>query len=200
MSGTFPSSPAPASIEVSSIEPTLISVTSNLTRQARSRGGQRWSFRVSFAPMTRAQFDPIFAFSVKQRGQYETFTWVPTTIGTSRGESSETPVVDGALSKGVTTATIKSLTASTSNIMRSGDFFKFTGHSKVYMCTADMSSDSGGAATLDFVPKLTTAVADEDALTISSVPFTVAFTSDIQTGSTNATSYYAYGIDLIEVP
>lgn len=200
MSGTFPSTPTPAAIEVQSIEPTLISVTSNLTRQARSRGGQRWGFSVSFPPMTRAQFDPIYSFAIAQRGQYETFIWVPTTIGTTRGESGETPIIDGALSAGVTSASIKSLTASTSNIIRSGDFLKFSGHSKVYMCTADMSSDGSGDATLAFVPKLTTAVADEENVVIASVPFNVAFTTDINSYGTNATTFYSYEIELIEVP
>ena len=200
MSGTFPNTPAPNYIEVQSVEPTLISITSNLTRQARSRGGQRWGFKVSFAPMTRADFDPIFSFAIAQRGQYETFTFVPKTIGTTRGEADEEPVVDGALSAGVTSASIKSLTASTSNIIRSGDFLKFSGHSKVYMCTADMSSDGSGDATLAFVPKLTTAVSDEETVIISSIPFNVAFTSDVSIYATNATTYYSYEIELIEVP
>jgi len=200
MSGTFPSSPTPQSIEVQSLEPTLVSTTVNLKRQARSRGGQRWGFKVVFAPMSRANFDPIFAFSVKQRGQYETFTWVPTTIGTTRGETGESPVVDGAVSVGASSCSIDGLTASTSNIIRSGDFFKFSGQNKIYMCTSDMSSDGSGDATLNFAPKLATAVADDETLTINSVPFNVSFASDIASYGTNVTGYYSYEIELVEVP
>jgi len=200
MSGTFPSSPTPQSIEVQSLEPTLVSITSNLRRQARSRGGQRWGFKVTFSPMSRADFDPIFAFSVAQRGQYETFTWVPTTIGTTRGETGESPIVDGAVSVGATSCSIDGLTASTSNIIRSGDFFKFSGQNKIYMCSSDMSSDGSGDATLNFVPKLATAVADDETLTINSVPFNVAFTGDIASYGTNVTGYYSYEVELIEVP
>ena len=200
MSGTFPSSPAPSSIKVESFEPTLVSVTSNLTRQARSRGGQRWSFSVSFPTMERSNFDPIFAFSIKQRGQYETFTFVPKTIGTTRGVTTEAPVVNGALAVGVSEAAVDGLTASTSNILRSGDFFKFSGHNKVYMCTADMTSNGSGGATLSFAPKLSTAVADNETVTINSVPFNVAFASDVASYATNVTGYYSYEVDLIEVP
>ena len=200
MSGTFPSSPAPQSIEVQTWEPTLVSVTSNLTRQVRSRGGQRWGFSVRFAPMERSSFDPIFAFSLSQRGQYETFTWVPTTIGTTRGETGESPVVSAAASVGASSCSVDGLTVSTSNILRSGDFFKFSGQNKIYMCTADMSSDGSGDATLSFAPKLATAVADNETITINSVPFNVSFTSDIRSYSTNATTYYSYEVELVEVP
>ena len=199
MSGTFPSTPTPQSIEVQTWEPTLVSVASNLTRQVRSRGGQRWLFKVIFAPMTRANFDPIFAFSVKQRGRYETFTWVPTTIGTTSGVTTESPVVDGAASVGASSCSVDGLTVSTSSILKTGDFFKFSGQNKIYMCTADMSSDGSGDATLNFAPKLATAVADNETITINSVPFNVSFSSDIRSYATNATAYYSYEIELVEV-
>lgn len=200
MSGTFPTSPAPTSIEVQSIEPTAVSVALNLRRQARSRGGQRWLFKVVFPVMTRAEFDPIFAFSVAQRGQFETFSWTPTTIGTSRGATSENPVVNGTASIGALSCSVDGLSASTSNILRAGDYFKFSGHGKIYMVSADMTSASDGTATLNFVPQLTTAVANNETIGQNAVVFNVAFASDIRQFSTNETSYYNYEIDLIEVP
>ena len=200
MSGTFPTSPAPQSIKVQSLEPTLVSVATNLRRQVRSRGGQRWLFTATFSPMNRANFDPIFAFSVAQRGQYETFNWTPATIGTTRGETSESPVVDGTASVGANSCSVDGLTASTSNILRKGDFIKFSGHSKIYMVTEDMTSDGSGDATLTFAPKLSTALANNETVTTSDVPFVVAFTSDIRQYQTGATTYYSYEVDLIEVP
>lgn len=199
MSGTFPSTPAPLSIEVISIEPNLVSVATNLRRQVRSRGGQRWLFKVLYPPLARADLDSIYAFSIAQRGQYEKFTWVPKTIGTTRGLTSESPVVDGAFAVGVNAATVDGLTASTSNILRAGDFFKFSGHTKVYMVTADMASDGSGDATLNFSPKLITAVADNETITTSSVPFQVAFQSDNRQFTTDRSGYYSYELDLVEV-
>jgi len=200
MSGTFPSTPAPTSIKVESVEPNLVSVSTSLRRQVRSRGGQRWLFTVTFPPLTRADMASIYAFSVKQKGQYETFNWVPTTIGTTRGITSESPVVDGALAVGVAQASVDGLTASTANILRSGDFFKFSGHSKVYMVTADMSSDGSGDATLSFSPNLESAVANNETITTNSVPFQVAFANDTREYNTDASGYYSYDIALIEVP
>ncbi len=199
MSGTYPSTPAPLSIEVTSIEPNLVSVATNLRRQVRSRGGQRWLFKAIYPPLARADLDSIYAFSVAQRGQYEKFTWVPKTIGTTRGITSESPVVDGALAVGVNAAAVDGLTASTSNILRAGDFFKFSGHTKVYMVTSDMTSDGSGDATLNFSPKLSTAVANNETITTSSVPFQVAFQSDNRQFTTDRTGYYSYEVNLVEV-
>ncbi len=76
MSGSFPTSPSASSVNIKSIEPTLVSVTQNLKRQVRRRGGQRWMLEVQFPPMTRTEFAPIYAFAMKQQGQFETFTYV----------------------------------------------------------------------------------------------------------------------------
>lgn len=199
MAGTFPSSPAASDIQVQSIEPTLVSTTISLKRQVRSRGGQRWMLNVSFPPMTRAEFAPIYAFSVKQKGQYETFTYVPPTISTTRGSSGETPVVNGAISAGAVTANVDGLTASTSNILRAGDFIKFSDHTKIYMVTDDMSSDGSGDATLNFHPAATEAIPNNATITIASVPFTVSFQDDVREYGTNYTNLYSYEINLIEV-
>ena len=110
MSGSFPTSPAASSVSVTSLEPTLVSVTQNLKRQVRRRGGQRWLLEVEFPPMTRAEFAPIYAFAMKQQGQFETFTFIPPVISTSQGDTTESPVVDGAVSIGASSATIDGLT------------------------------------------------------------------------------------------
>ena len=58
--------------------------------------------------MTRAEFAPIYAFAVKQQGQFETFTYVPPVISTSQG-SSASPVVNGAVSVGANQVNIDGL-------------------------------------------------------------------------------------------
>jgi len=62
-----------------------------------------------------------------------------------------------------------------------------------------MSSDGSGEATLNFAPKLDSAVADDETLTIASVPFQVAFSSDNRQYTTDASGYYQYEIELVEV-
>jgi len=199
MSGSFPTSPAASSVNIKSIEPTLVSVTQNLKRQVRRRGGQRWMLEVQFPPMTRSEFAPIYAFAMKQQGQFETFTYIPPVISTSQGDTTESPIVDGAVSVGANSATIDGLTASESGIIKAGDFFKFSGHSKVYMATADMDADGTSHATLNFAPNLLNAVANNETITFASVPFTVSFTEDITQFATDTTALFGFSMTLIEV-
>ena len=116
MSGTFPTSPAASSVTIKSIEPTLVSVTQNLKRQVRRRGGQRWQLDVEFPPMTRSEFAPIYAFAVKQQGQFETFTYTPPVISTTQGDASESPVVNGAVSVGASQATLDGFSSAQSGL------------------------------------------------------------------------------------
>ena len=199
MSGSFPTSPAASSVSITSLEPTLVSISQNLKRQVRKRGGQRWQLEVEFPPMTRSEFAPIYAFAIKQKGQFETFTYVPPVVSTSQGDTTESPVVDGALTVGASSATIDGLTASESGIIKAGDFFKFSGHSKVYMATADMDADGTGHATLNFAPDLLNAVANDETITFAAVPFTVAFTQTLTQFNTDTTALYGFSMSLIEV-
>ena len=61
--------------------------------------------------------------------------------------------------------------------MLAGDVFRLA-HGKVYMLTADADSDALGAATLQFMPSLVATPADNEALTIDQVPFTVRLRAD----------------------
>ena len=199
MSGTFPTSPAASSVSITSLEPTLVSISQNLKRQVRKRGGQRWQLEVEFPPMTRSEFAPIYAFAIKQKGQFETFTYVPPIVSTSQGDTTESPVVDGALTVGTSSATIDGLTASESGIIKAGDFFKFSGHSKIYMATADLDADGTGHGTLSFAPDLLNAVANDETITFAAVPFTVAFTQNLTQFNTDTTALYGFSMSLIEV-
>jgi|TARA_Y100000289_G_scaffold20463_1_gene19734 hypothetical protein len=199
MSGSFPTSPAASSVSITSLEPTLVSISQNLKRQVRKRGGQRWQLEVEFPPMTRSEFAPIYAFAIKQKGQFETFTYVPPVVSTSQGDTTESPVVDGALTVGASSATIDGLTASESGIIKAGDFFKFSGHSKIYMATADMDADGTGHGTLSFAPDLLNAVANDETITFAAVPFTVAFTQNLTQFNTDTTALYGFSMSLIEV-
>ena len=106
MSGSFPTSPAASSVTFKSIEPTLVSVAQNLKRQVRRRGGQRWQLDIEFPPMTRSEFAPIYAFAMSQKGQFETFTYIPPVISTSQGDTTESPLIDGQVSVGASSAII----------------------------------------------------------------------------------------------
>jgi len=199
MSGTFPSTPTTSAVSISSQQNTIVSTTVSGKRQARQIDGQRFKLTLSFPIMTRSEFAPILAFIMKQRSQLESFQYTPATMASSNGVASGVIRVNGAISAGVTSVAIDGMANSTSGIFKAGDFFRFTGQNKVYMCVADVSSNGSGQGTLTFEPPLRTGVADNAILIYSSVDFTVGLTNDVQEFKVGTENYFQYEVDLIEV-
>ena len=197
MSGTFPTSPAFNSLSISCVQPTFISRSISGRRQARQTHGQYFKMTASFPPMTRAQFAPIHAFVLKQRGQYESFQVVPPVVNAGLGSPAGTPLVNGADQTGRSVVTDGWNNAIV--IFKAGDYLKFANHDKVYTVTADVTSSGAGAATIAIEPALITSPATDSAITYTSVPFTVALTSRVQEFSTGTTGLFEFEIDLEEV-
>ena len=187
----FPTSPTASSIKITSISPTLTSVTHSLKRQARQRGGQRWALELDYPPMTRAEFAPLFAFSVAQKGQYQTFTYQPPIYSDTSGTATGTLLVNNASGYSVGDSTVA--TDGLTGTLKAGDFIKFAGHDKVYMLTAD------GSTTLTIEPPLNDTVADDEAITYADVPFTVAFVNDSQSFGRGAADLHDFSISLVEI-
>ena len=199
MSGTFPSSPAPRDVAISTNQNTIVTTTASGRRQARQIDGQRFRLRIRFPIMTRAEFAPINAFVMKQRSQMESFQYVPPTIDDALGVASGVISVNGAISAGVTSVAIDGMANSTSGVFKAGDYFRFTGQTKVYMVMADVSSNGSGQGTLTFEPPLRANVSDNAVLIYSNVDFTVGLTGDIQEFNISTENYFQYEVDLIEV-
>ena len=191
MSGSFPTTPVADSIKITSITPTLVSLTHSLKRQVRSRGGQRWAIDATFPPLTRAQFAPVWAFANQQQGQYGTFTYQPPIYKDTSGSATGTLLVNNAA--GYTAGSSTIATDGLTGTLKAGDFVKFSGHDKVYTLTAD------GSTSLAIEPALLESVADNEAITYNDVPFTMAFTADTQEMSVSVGGFVAYQISLVEV-
>ena len=199
MSGTFPTSPTPSGVTISSNQNTIVTTTASGRRQARQIDAQKFRLRVKFPVMTRTEFAPINAFILKQRSQMESFTFVPPTVDDSLGVATGVISVNGSISAGATTCSIDGMANSTSGVFKAGDYFRFTGQNKVYMVMADVSSNGSGAGTLTFEPPLRTNVADNAVLIYSNVDFTVGLTGDVQEFNISTENYFQYEIDLIEI-
>jgi len=180
MSETYPITPGFSSMRFTSLTPSLVSWSHSMIRQSRSKGAQRWQIEAEYPPnLLRSEISPIIAFLIKQRGQYETFSlYLPDLWATSQGVATGTPLVHADTPPSGRSIVTKGWTHSVTNILRAGDFVKFYAHSKVYMLTEDADSDSAGYATLNIEPALLSIPADDEAVIVSSVPFTVALVSD----------------------
>ena len=198
MSGSFPSSPEPSSINIKSNQTTMVSVAISGRRQARQLQNQRWSMEVGFPPMTRSEFAPIMAFIVSQRGKKESFQFTPVIVDDALGVETGTVAINGAHSVGATSIAMDGFAGDGAGRFKAGDFIKFASHNKVYMVVSDVTSSSN-AATVTIEPPLTTAVTSDSTVTYDSVPFTVALSNDIQEFDLPSDAFFRYELKFIEV-
>jgi len=190
MAGTYPTTPEFQAINLKSTHNNVKSTTVSGRVQVRSIGGQKWAFSAKYNPMTRAEFQPVFAFVTSQQGMLGTFGIVPPVIGSTSGSATGTALVNGSTSAGVTSVPVDGFTGD----IKAGDFVKFA-HGKVYMVTADRD----GAGNISIEPALISAVSDNETMTYNSVSFTMRMTNDVQSYSLSQFEYYTYEVDMEEV-
>ena len=200
MSGALPNTDFTA-YNIKSNQKTLISETDSGKTFRRQVQGQRWSFTISYPPMTRSDFAPIMAFIIKQRSRKETFTITFPSYLNAQGNESGTLLVNGAHSVADTTIGIDGFASDGAGRLKAGDFIKFA-HSKVYMVVSDVTSSSN-AATVTIEPPITTALSNDSSVTYDSIPFSVHLTNDVQEFNTNQSDkdgnpLYKYEFDVIE--
>lgn len=199
MSGTLPTTPGFAEAALIYDQPVVISKSESRRRQTRIVAGHLWKIAVSYPPMTRDEFAPIFAFAVSQRGAFDTFTLTLPQHDTPRGTATGTPLVNGAHGRGAVSISTDGWTNNITGIMKAGDILKFASHSKVYMITADANSGpTTGPATLLITPPLIESLADNEVITVNDVPFTVGFKNRPQEFKTKNPSISKFALDLEE--
>ena len=197
MSGSFPTSPAPSALKIQSYQPTRVSLSHNLRRSVRTNGAQRWVITADWVGLTRAQFAPIQAFVLAQRGQWDTFTAALPAHKLPQGIATGTPLVNGANQQGRSLAT-RGWTANLAGVMKAGDFLGIAGQTKVYMVTADANADSTGSATLVIEPALLAIPSDNVNLAVRNVPFTLALGGDTLESAVAPGGIYNFSLQLVE--
>ena len=181
MSGAFPiSSAAFETMGILSKQNTIISKSLSGKKLSRQIDNQRFGFTAKIIVGKRSDiYGELMAFIIKQRSAKENFTIIPPEVEDARGVETGTLAVNGSHTAGDTTIAIDGFAADTANRLRTGDFIKFNGHTKIYMVVADVTSSSN-AATVTIEPPLVSALANDETVSYDNIPFTVHLTNDIQ--------------------
>lgn len=187
---SYPTTPKPSSIKITNETSTFVSVTQNHRRQVRTTGAQSWHFELTYPPMNRVNFAPLWAFVISQKGKFGSFTFVPPIYGTTSGTATGTLRVNliAGYAVGLSTIACDGLTGT----LKAGDFIKFNGHDKVYMITADATTS------LSIEPALITALTNDEVITYTSVPFTVALDDKEQAMTADNRGFTKYKVKLTE--
>lgn len=195
---SYPTSPLWREASISSYSPNFVSVTHGLGRQVRARGGHAWLIDLNYGAMTRADFAPLWAFLVKQAGQYGLFEWSPSTPFAALGTGSGSPYIQGAGQTGTSVSTDG--WGASQTVLKAGDFFSIEGDTKVYQVTDDVISGSGGDATIEFFPQLRVAPANLADIDVSPV-FRCALSSDtLATDWSQCVQSVGFNVSLVEAP
>ena len=200
MSGALPKTNFTA-INLKNNQKTLVTTTDSGKTFRRQVQGQRFSFTVSYPPMTRTDFAPLMAFIMKQRNRKENFTVTFPSYLNAQGNETGTLLVNGSHTATDTTIAIDGFAGDGAGRLKAGDFIKFA-HTKVYMVVEDATSSSN-ASTVTIEPPLREALADDSSVTYDSVPFQVHLTSDVQEFATGQVDkdgnlLFNYEFDVIE--
>ena len=187
----YPTSPVFQSVNLQSQSPTLVSEAASGKLQARQIAGQRWVFTASYPPLTRAEFAPVSAFIMQQRGRLNTFTIEIPVVSDSASSATGTLAVNGAVTAGNTVITVDGLTGS----LELGDLVKFNGHDKVYMIVAKSGTNM---TSMTVEPPLVDNVANNEAIIYNNVPMKVRLNNDVQEFGLRTDSLVSYEVDFIE--
>ena len=215
--GTGTVGPGFASVKVTSNQPTAVSLTNSGRATGRSIAGHRWKISITYNPLTRDQFEPIYNFLLERRGRLKPFEVVlpqydspRTAIAVSSGTQI---IVKGDISAGATNFLADNHSDTSSPYtggLRPGDMFNFTdssnsNHKKTYRVVRTMDRDNylGTQPNTDerryyTIPSIEKDVADDSVLVSTNPTFRVIQEQDIREYSLGTNNLYQFSLNLIE--
>ena len=197
-------------VKFSSEQPTSFSRTNSGRVITRAIVGHNWKINITYNPMTRDQFEPVYSFLLEKRGRLKPFFVALPQYSSSRTTTSGTISVDGAASAGATNIKVDGFGSVTGGL-RPGDMFTITdsnnsNHKKIYQITR--VADNSNRLTTDTIatderryyitPPLEKDVSNNSTLVYSEPLVRVVQTADIQEYSLGTNNLYSFALNLEE--
>jgi len=209
---SFTEGPGFASVKFCSQQPVAYSRTNSGRVTTRAIAGQYWSIGITYNPMTRDQFEPIYNFLLEKRGRLKPFfVALPQHVDT-RTTTSGTLSVQGTITSGDTNFLIDGMDSITGGL-RPGDMFNFvdsgnSNHHKIYKIvrvadsnnklSSDTALNTSDERRLYVVPPVEKDVTDNSTLDYGSPLFRVVQKSDVQEYSLGTNNLYTFSLNLEE--
>ena len=208
------------SIKFTSQAPVQVSRTNSGRVITRQIAGHKWDVAITYNPMTRDDFEPIFSFLLQQKGRLNPFYVQLPNQYTARATAftnhvaSNTPTNEFALTRGINYMVQNGHHASASP--RPGDMFTITDsndslHTKAYRVTRVMTSayywigltgndipTDTGERGIYFTPNLQRDVAITQSIIYKNPKIRVILNKDIQEYSLGTNNLYTFSLNLEE--
>lgn len=171
-------------------------------QQVVKHQGERWRASISLPPMKRVDAENWIAFLLSLRGQYGTFL-LGDPNGTapigSAATTAGTPVVFGANQTGQDLI-IDGLPTSVTGYLLAGDYIQLgsSGTANLYKVLTQVNTNGSGVATLTLWPSITTAPADNAAITLTNTKSVFRLASNTASWEINNISSYGITFDCVE--
>jgi len=203
--------PGFASVKFTSEQPVSISRTNSGRVISRAIVGHRWKINISYNPMTREEFEPVYSFLLEKRGRLKPFFISLPQYNSPRTSTSGTISVDGAITAGASNFKVDGFGSVTGGL-RPGDMFNFnssnSNHKKAYQITRVLTNSdylTGGTqpATDERIYYVTPPIekAVEDNATIdygSDTLIRVVQAADVQEYNLGTNNLYEFSLSLEE--
>jgi hypothetical protein len=211
-SGSGLAGPGFASVKFSSEQPTSITRTNSGRVITRAIVGHSWKINITYNPMTRDQFEPVYSFLLEKRGRLKPFFVVLPQYSSPRTSTSGTISFQSAESAGANNF-ITSGHDSVTGGLRPGDMFTVTdsqnsNHKKAYQIvrvndsTNKLSSDSDLNTSDErryyVTPPLEKSVTSGSTLVYTNPLISVIQTSDVQEYDLGTNNLYQFSLQLEE--
>ena len=200
---TTPETIKPRSINVEILQPTLTTVTNDLTTQRRSLGVHRIELEYTYPAMTSEQLQPFVAFFTAMQGQAKAFKLkVPKELinDTQHKTDSDVHTVTTGYAKGIKEVIVDNFGNSLDPAIKGGNFIQFNNHDKIYVVAADGISHTDGTCKIRFEPALLEAVTSSTTLNTfnEDIPFHVIFDSSAIKFDVDSALLYGFKIKFTE--
>lgn len=204
--------PGFASVKFSSEQPVSISRTNSGRVITRSIIAQHWTIDITYNPMTRNEFEPVYNFLMEKRGRLKPFFVVLPQYSSPRTSTSGTISVSGSITSGDTNFLINGMDSVTGGL-RPGDMFNFSdssnsNHKKIYQIvrvadstnklSTDSALDSTDERRLYVVPPIEKDVTSGSTIIYTNPTFRVIQRSDVQEYSLGTNNLYQFSLQLEE--
>jgi len=199
MAGAFPTTDKPSIFNFTSNRPNNTAYTLSGKRSVKQFAAQYFSFNVKLPPMNQSDFQQYYAFLVKQKGSFDTFTFEYPLDNLGADKDQTDILANGAQAVGDNTIAMDGFSVSTTGVLKAGDLIKFANDDKVYMVTADADSNVSGQATVSIEPPLQDAIVDNEPVTVNKPSFTVALSQNDVIYSTDSSGFFSLSFEVREV-
>ena len=203
--------PGFASVKFTSEQPVSISRANSGRVISRAIVSHMWKIQITYNPMTRDEFEPVYNFLLEKRGRLKPF-FVKLPQHSPRTTTSGTYTIQGPASAG--SSSILTTVSSLSGGLRPGDLVTIndsqnSNHTKAYQIvkvndsTNKLSSDTdlnnANERRLFLVPPLARTVSNSSTVTFANPLIKVMLQSDIQEYDLGTNNLYEFSLNLEEV-